>query len=1239
MKIKTKLIIGFALILGLLVGITSFGYERLTQMNDTMNHFYANRFEKVKAAVSVRAEVNSSARVISDMLLRDKDPKQSIEEITRMLTAAGQEYKALGKQQMDPAEQQMYNGIIKTSDRYVESLKTFIQLVNQGKMGEAGTVYSNSLRTDQQDVIDSMDGLVKFQEAALNQEMTEAKSLYDRSVQMVAILTVAGLLLGLVIVLWVFPSINKGLNLLGRMADLFSKGRLRGFAKYEIKSQDELGALARLFKQIALDMQTKNERESMLYAVQQRQSRIDAQMVRVTELLTPMTDAKSVAQSFISEFAPIVGATYGVVYLAHPDSKERRLELSGSYAGMGAGGGIPEMQNSILYGEGLVGQCAIAGKQIVIEGVPEGYIQITSGLGASDPKEIILQPILSDDEVIGVVELASIKTFPNDDRELLESLSGKFATIVNNIRSRQRVEELLRESQAMTEELQAQSEELITQQEELRQTNDKLEGQRNNLKHSEQRLQAQQEELEHTNQELKIKTLALEEQISRIESQNRQIAEANSQLEQQALQLALTSKYKSEFLANMSHELRTPLNSLLILSEFLAENKEGNLTEKQREYMRTIHYSGNDLLKMIDEILDLSKVDAGKMDIHPEWMAIGDIKSFLEHMYAPVAAQKQLSFSVEVDGDIPDAVWTDGHRLKQILRNLLSNAVKFTHSGSVELCMRRPNEQELQSPLHQTGVPYVGFAVKDTGIGIPTDKSELIFEAFRQADGTTSRKYGGTGLGLTISRELARLMGGWIHLETEPGQGSTFTLILPERMADRPALPEENMRKSASDQAAAASEAAFGLNSTPFFYKPDRAEQGKAEENTSTENRPQDDRDSVKEGEHVLLIVEDDVNFAKVLLEMAHSRGFKAVIALQGDEGLELAKSLKPQGVILDIQLPVTDGWSILNELKSDPDTRHIPVHVISVTEETSQGLRMGAIDHLQKPATREQLEKVFENISTVLERVPKQLLLIQHDEEQREKLSNLISFDDVTVTAVPDADSAWSKLQDEVFDCIVLDSSLPDGGGLSFLHRIQRSSTLRRLPIILHGRNEDEDQETMNKFRRLANSIVLKDVKSPERLLEETALFLHRVEANLPEDQRKMLSKLHKPEGAFENKKILLVDDDVRNVFALSSVLEHRQMTVFYAENGVDALKKLEEEADIDLVLMDIMMPEMDGYEAMRRMREHAEWSKIPIIALTAKAMKDDRNKCIEAGASDYITKPVNTDQLLSLMRVWLYR
>lgn len=945
MKIKSKLVIGFFLILALLVGITSFGYERLSNMNQSIDRFYGDRFEKVTAALEVREAINSTGRIINDILLGIEDPKIGVESYTVKLTSAARQFEALYKMNLTPEEQEHVDRIKQTADGYNKPIVQFFELAKQGKINDAKQLYTAGLHSAQQQVINSVDELVKYEEGVLKKEVDDARKHYNWSIRMVGLLTILGLVLGIAVVMWVFPSITKGLNLLGQMADRFGKGRLRGFSRYEVNSTDELGQLANVFKQIALDLQIKKEREAILSGLQQRQGRIDAQIARVTELLQQGNDIKLVAQAFISEFAPVLGASFGLLYLTDSScTKDRQMELSGSYAVMGGNDIIESAPNRIRSGEGLLGQSIKDSRTILLNEVPQGYMKISSGLGESNPSSLIIKPIIHDHTVIGVLELASIYEFSSENIELLERLSEKLATIVNNIQSRQRVEELLRESQAMTEELQAQSEELICQQEELRDTNDKLEGQRNDLKNSELQLQQQQEELEHTNQELMIKTSSLQEYIKRMELQNSQIAKANAELERQALQLAMTTKYKSEFLANMSHELRTPLNSLLILSEFLAENKEGNLTDKQLEYMTTIHYSGNDLLKMIDEILDLSKVDAGKMDIHPEWMVLNDISTFLD------TSQKGLTLSIESDADIPKVIWTDGHRLKQIIRNLMSNAFKFTNAGSISLTMRRPSEEEQLSQVWREDIPYIAFSVKDSGIGIASDKTNLIFEAFHQADGTTSRKYGGTGLGLTICKELARILGGWIHLTTEVGKGSVFTLVLPER---------------------------------------------------------------------------------------------------------------------------------------------------------------------------------------------------IQEKSDQHEGMIELFT------------------------------------------------------PKLIAAASEEE---------------------------------------NRPEDDR-ALKKLHKNEATFENKKILLVEDDVRNVFALSSVLEHRKMTVVYAENGKEALVKLEEEPDIDLVLMDIMMPEMDGYEAMKRIRENREWMNLPIIALTAKAMMDDKNKCIEAGASDYITKPVNINQLLSLMRVWLYR
>jgi len=641
-KIKSKLRIGFTLLLLLLVGITSFGYEQLSQMNLSIKHFYNDRFEKVTVALAVRGEINSAGRVMNDIMIDDQDPSPAIGDITTRLTNANEQFKTLSSLKLSISEQEQMNGILKIAESYGISLKKFIDFVNEGKVDDARKLYTDKLRNEQRQVIDSMDALVKTQEIALKQEMADSQILYDRSVKIVAALTIAGLLLGVAIVLWVFPSITNGLHLLGRMADRFGKGRLRGFTRFEIKSQDELGDLARIFKKIALDLQVKNEREALLSEIQQRQGRMNAQIAHVTELLQEDSDVKLVAQSFISEFAPVLGASHGLLYLTNPVSAREQLELSGTYALLSndSDDGSSAAPEVIRPGEGLAGQCFRDAKPIVIDLMPDGYVKVGSGLGATEPKALIIQPIMYEDEVIGVIELASLTGFDSESRELLVSLCDKLGTILNNIHSRQRVEELLRESQAMTEELQVQSEELICQQEELRETNDKLESQQNELKKSEQQLQQQQEELEHANQELTVKTQALEQHVLKVEKQNSQIAQANSELERQALQLALTSKYKSEFLANMSHELRTPLNSLLILSEFLAENKEGNLTDKQREYMKTIHYSGNDLLKMIDEILDLSKLDAGKMDIQPEWMVLEDITTFLDNLYSPMAATK-----------------------------------------------------------------------------------------------------------------------------------------------------------------------------------------------------------------------------------------------------------------------------------------------------------------------------------------------------------------------------------------------------------------------------------------------------------------------------------------------------------------------------------------------------------------------------------------------------------------------
>ncbi|MDR6112670.1 CheY-like chemotaxis protein [Paenibacillus sp. SORGH_AS338] len=873
----------------------------------------------------------------------------------------------------------------------------------------------------------------------------------------------------------------------------------------------------------------------------------------------------------------------------------------------------------------------------MLDHVPDNYVSVHSATGQNPPQSIMIYPILFDDELLGVIELASLGTFTELQKQLLALLCHNLGVILNNINRRLHIEELLRESQAMTEELQSQSEELQMQQEELKRTNENLEEQTEELKRSEDLLQRQQEELEHFNTELIAKTRELQEQVQQVEEQNQEIEQSRHRLEQQAQQLSISSKYKSEFLANMSHELRTPLNSLLILSQLLTENKGGNLTEKQVEYASTIYMSGADLLKMIDEILDLSKVDAGKMDINLEAVPMKAIETFVNMNFAPVAIQKGIDLNINIDDNVPEAVVTDDHRVKQVLRNMLSNAFKFTDKGHIDVNIKIPAAEQVPSYLNRKH-DYIAITVKDSGIGIPADKQDIIFEAFQQVDGTTSRKYGGTGLGLSISRELSRLLGGGIGLESEENKGSAFTLYLPRQDA----LTDEQVTQAEESDTNTANRDVY----TPADFTEQllRNSPGSLTPNKNSMNEEQmiipqplaDDRDRLSKNDKVILIIEDDVNFAKILLEMARGRGFKALVAMQGDTGMHMAKTYIPDAIILDIQLPIMDGWSILSELKSNAHTRHIPVHVISVVDDVKQGLMMGAIAYLKKPSSKESLEQAFSHLESYTDQSLKQLLIVEDDENQRKSIIELIGHDDVAITAVSTGVEALNELRSKRYDCMVLDLMLTDMTGFELLDRIRDDQQLSDLPIIIYtGKELDNKEETQ--LRKYAESIIIKDVKSPERLLDETTLFLHRVEADLPEDKRRILQKLHNKETLFEGKRILLVDDDVRNVFALSSVLEGYRMDVTFAENGREAIELLQQD-DFDLVLMDMMMPEMDGYEAMRIIRQIPAYEKLPIIALTAKAMKDDRAKCIEAGASDYVKKPIQTDQLLSLMRVWLY-
>jgi signal transduction histidine kinase/CheY-like chemotaxis protein/HAMP domain-containing protein len=939
-------------------------------------------------------------------------------------------------------------------------------------------------------------------------------------------------------------------------------------------------------------------------------------LAKFSRMLQGQRDLAAVSQLILSDLAPLVTAHHGVVYVVDPAGPEPTLKLLASYAYKDR----KNVSSGFRMGEGLVGQCAVERRMLTINQVPTDYIQISSGLGEAPPRSIVVLPVLFEGEVKAVLELATFDQFDEIRLTFLEQLAESIGIVLNTIEANMRTEELLKQSQALTEGLQS-------QQEALTETNKRLEQQTRSLQKSEDLLRNQQDELQKTNLELEEKAHLLAGQKAEVEQKNKEVEQAKVALEEKAEQLALISKYKSEFLANMSHELRTPLNSLLILSQLLTENADGNLTTKQVGFAQTIHSSGSDLLDLINDILDLSKIESGTMAVDITTVPFNEVRKFVDSTFRQVADLKGLQFEVDLDPALPPAIQTDTKRLQQVLKNLLSNAFKFTERGGVSLkasvATRGWNpEQEILNGAHTV----IAFSVTDSGIGIPKEKHAAIFEAFQQGDTGTSRKYGGTGLGLSISRQITRLLGGEIQIESTPGVGSTFTLYLP---LIYPVQPVESPVGDADGTGGVA---------TLSESKPMLTASSRVVLSPVVERAVSDDRGQIEQGDRILLIAEDDPNFAEILLDLARERGFKGLVAHTADRALSLAREYQPTAVTLDLRLPDADGWTILDRLKHDASTRHIPVHIISVEENWQRGLRLGAIDFLTKPATKESLSDALTTLHEFIDRPVKRLLVVEDDEVQQQSIAELIGNGDVQTTAVTTGADALEALQRESFDCMVLDLGLPDMTGFQLITRVKGEIGLRKLPIIVYtGKQLTKREEA--ELRRMAESVVIKDAQSPERLLDETALFLHRVTERLPESKRLMLEQLHRTDPTLTGRKALVVDDDVRNIFALTTFLERSEMKVIYAESGRDGIARLQDTPDVDVVLMDVMMPEMDGYETMRAIRGMAKFRNLPIIAVTAKAMKGDREKCIEAGASDYIAKPVDMDQLLSLLRVWLYR
>jgi HAMP domain-containing protein/signal transduction histidine kinase/DNA-binding response OmpR family regulator len=915
-------------------------------------------------------------------------------------------------------------------------------------------------------------------------------------------------------------------------------------------------------------------------------------IAKFTGMMQGQRDLVTVSRLLLSELTPLVGAQHGTFYIT--DEEQESLKLLAAYASKDH----DDVPKQFRMGQGLAGQCAMEKRRILVTDVPKDYIRISSSLGEATPLSIVVLPVLFEGDTRAVIELASFRHFTDVNLAFLDQLTQSIGIVLNTIAATMRTEQLLNKSQALAEQLQK------------------------------------------TNAELEEKASLLAEQKNEVETKNREVEQAKAALEEKAEQLSLTSKYKSEFLANMSHELRTPLNNLLILAQMLAENTDSTLTSKQVKYAETIHSSGTDLLALINDILDLSKIESGKMDVEVGSVRYSEVRDFCLRTFRHVADGKGLDFSIELEESLPaDTIITDAKRLQQVLKNLLSNALKFTEHGTVRLRVERASSGwSPNHPVLNRVKSVVAFSVTDTGIGIPQEKQRIIFEAFQQADGTTSRKYGGTGLGLSISRELTRLLGGEIRLQSAPGVGSTFTLYLPQTYVAQVSPAKAEMRTVQNADSRAAQPAMDGVSvadaETLDIILPAPSAAPVA---VVHDIEIDDDRNLIRPGEAVLLIVEDDVTFARILVDMAHERGIRALVALRGGTALALAREFVPGAITLDITLPDVAGWTILDRLKHDPATRHIPVHVITGDENRRRGLALGAMTYLEKSVTKDNLNIAFNTIHHSLERRTKKLLIVAPEELRRANWLESLGGSDVEIVVVGSGGEALAVVRHQYLDAIALDLRVADIPTVQLVEEIQ--AEIKPMPPIVVCGPKRLPGGTEEAIQRLARQNVVRYAESPERLLEETVLLLHRAETDLSEPQRDTLKALRQSGSVLAGKKVLVVDDDVRNIFALSTVLEKHGLQVVHAENGRAGIEMLLKTPGIDGVLMDIMMPEMDGYETMQAIRQISEFRSIPIVAVTAKAMKGDRAKCIDAGASDYITKPVDLEQLFSVLRVWLVR
>ncbi len=1042
--------------------------------------------------------------------------------------------------------------------------------------------------------------IVNQMHTALEQHRRESGDYFRLALTWMLVLCIAGIGFGWLAGLLVARKISANLDAVVDVTDAIAGGNLD--TPVVVRSADETGRLA-------LSVQKMQAELVAASAAAAARDWIKTGVAQVNDAMRGQVHVADLCRNVITEIATYLEAAVGALFLVNNSGGEPILEFSGGYAYTNP----QRFPERFQAGEGLVGQAMLARTPISVREVPPDYIKVCSGLGDGCPTCITVVPFLFEDQAKGVAELGFLQAPTALQLEYLQQVLPAVAINIETVRSREKLAQSLARAQALSEALQQ-------QQDELKAANEELEEQTQRLKQSQEKLKQQQNELEEVNAELEEKNEYLQQQKQMIERANRDLESTQRDIEEKAEQLALSGKYKSEFLANMSHELRTPLNSILLLARMLSDNKDGNMTPEQIRSTEIIYNSGNDLLSLINEVLDLAKIEAGRMELHIDNLDVRKLADDISRNYAHMVEEKGLRIEVNAD-DVPAQFQTDRKRLDQILRNLISNAVKFTEKGGVGITIGRP-PAETPVPAAMAREKTLAIAVTDSGIGIPADKQKVVFEAFQQLDTGAARKFGGTGLGLSISRDLARLMGGDILLRSRAGEGATFTLFLPvepptELTNAGPAvvdprisrlLPREKNKPAAPTVASPACQ------------------------------RLTDDRAQVAKGDAVMLIIEDDAHFAEHLLGLCRQKKFKVLHAATGEEGLELAAQYLPKGILLDLHLPRTDGWSVLQTLKQNPETRHIPVHIISVEDACIEAHARGAVGFLTKPVKGEELEGALAKLENIFERQIKQLLVVEDDDRLRENIIQVIGNHDVHADQAGNGAEAMAALRAKQYDCMILDLGLPDMNGLDLLRRLEKQKETALPPVIVYtGRELTREQEA--ELQRYSESIIIKSARSEERLFDEASLFLHRIVEKMPEKKRRLITNLYDTDTMFRDKKVLITDDDMRSVFALSKLLEEKGMFIFKAENGRKALDLLEVHPDIDLILMDMMMPVMDGYETMQRIRSVEQGRRTPIIALTAKAMTQDRDRCIQAGASDYLTKPVNMSRLFSMMRIWLYR